>query len=137
MNLPDGIKHAVHMGANEAFMEWTCDPTEDNLEQLGASYQDIGEDAASDADAARYIADLAAWHDGSIEGSPATTFEALMCKAGIEFARGLIAEAAKIGTVPARVKPYMRELAPIVAGLKTMLANGDFDEEWLNETIWS
>ena len=136
MNIPDGIKHAVHMGANEAFMEWTCDPSEDNLEQLGASYQEIGEDAATEADAARHIADLAAWDDASIEGSGATKFEALMCKAGIEFARGIIAEAANIGAVPVRVKPYMRELAPLVAGLKKMLASGDLDEEWLTETIW-
>jgi len=35
MNLPDGIKHAVHMGANEA------------------------------ADAKRFVAELAAWDDGS------------------------------------------------------------------------
>ena len=59
-----------------------------------------------------------------------------MCKAGIEFARGIIAEAANIGAVPVRVKPYMRELAPLVAGLKKMLASGDLDEEWLTETIW-
>ncbi len=136
MNLPDGIKHAIQLGANEAFMEWTCDPSEDNLEQLGASYQGIGEAAASEADAARYIADLASWDDGSVEGSGATKFEALILKAGIELARGLIAGAANVGTVPDRVKPYMSELAPLVAELKNVLANGNLDEEWLIKTIW-
>lgn len=120
MNLPESIKHAVHMGANEAFLEWTCDPTEENLETLGGSYQSIGADGDT--------ADLAAWGDGD--------FETLMVKAGIEFARGIIAQAANIGSVPDRVKPYMTELAPLVAALKTALATGDMDDEAIGEMIW-
>ena len=122
MNLPEGIKHAVHMGANEAILEWTCDPTEENLGHLGASYQEIG--ATGDT------SDLAAWDDGGAD------FETLMCRAGIEFARGMIAEAANIGTVPARVQPYMPELAPLVAVLRQALATGDVDEEAIGKAIW-
>lgn len=136
MNLPDGIKHAIHMEANQAFLEWPCDPTEDGLEQLGASYQGVGEGAVPDGDAERYIADLAAWNDGTVEGSGATKFEALTCKAGLEFARGMIARAANVGAVPARVAPHVADHAPLVAALKQTLANGRFDEEWLNETLW-
>jgi hypothetical protein len=136
MNLPDGIKHAVQMGANEAILEWTCDPTEDGLDALGTSYQAIGDDAANAADAKRFIADLAAWDDGTATGSPGAKFEQVMCKAGIEFARGMIAQAAGIGTVPARVKPYLAELAPIVAALKDLLDGGDFDEDALSMMIW-
>jgi hypothetical protein len=136
MNLPDGIKHAVQLGANEAILEWTCDPTEAALDTLGASYQAIGDDAANAGDAKRYIADLAAWDDGTTTGSPGAKFEQLMCKAGIEFARGLIAKAAGIGTVPARVKPYMAELAPLVAALAEALGGKEVDEDSLPMMIW-
>lgn len=122
MNLPEGIKHAVHMGANEALLEWTCDPTEGGLEALGASYQEIGADGDT--------TDLAAWDDDG------AGFETLMVRAGIEFARGMIAEAANIGSVPDRVKPYMKELAPLVAMLRDALAGGDLDEEALSQAIW-
>jgi hypothetical protein len=139
MNLPEGIKHAVHMGANEAFLEWTCDPTEENLETLGSSYQEVvDETTITDEDATRFIADLAAWDDGSVDDSHAARarrFEALMCNAGIDFARGMIAQAANVGSVPDRVKPYLPALAPLVSLLKQAL-DGDFDEEALNETIW-
>ena len=140
MNLPEGIKHAVHMGANEAFLEWTCDPTEENLETLGSSYQEVvDETTISDADATRFIADLAAWDDGSVDDSHkarARRFETLMCNAGIELARGLIARAANVGAVPERVKPYLGELTPLVELLKQTLDEGDFDEEALHEAIW-
>jgi hypothetical protein len=139
VNLPEGIKHAVHMGANEAFLEWTCDPTEENLETLGSSYQEVvDETTISDADATRFIADLAAWDDGSVDDSHAARarrFERLMCNAGIDFARGLIAQAANVGAVPDRVKPYVAELSPLVEQLQRAL-EGDFDEEALHETIW-
>ncbi len=65
-------------------------------------------------------------------------FERLMCNAGIDFARGLIVEAAGAGAVHDRVKPYMRELAPLVAELKKAVAAGSFDESAydLNEAVW-
>ena len=127
MNLPDGIKHAVHMGANEAFLEWIFDPTEEYLDTLGGSYQGIG-DGAPDAQANAFIADLAAWDDGT-SASPGAKLDALVYAAGIEFARGLIAVAAGIGATPPRVQPYMAELAPLVIELKRALSEGSFDEE--------
>ncbi|HUS33345.1 MAG TPA: hypothetical protein VMZ53_32805 [Kofleriaceae bacterium] len=129
MNLPDGIKHAVHMGANE-FVEWlSVDPSEEELENLGATYQSVGEDAAPPDAAKQYIADLKAWDDGDTSQSPGAKFESMMYTAGIEFARGLIAAAAGVGTVPDRVKPHMAELTPLVDELKTAFAEGSFDEE--------
>ena len=123
MNLREGIKHAVHMGANEAILDWTCDPTEKNLQHLGASYQSIGAEGDT--------AELAPWNDDDT-----ADFETLMVRAGLEFARGMIAEAANIGSVPDRAKPYMAELAPLVAALKDALATGNINEESIGELIW-
>jgi hypothetical protein len=138
MNLPDGIKHAVHMGANEAFMEWIFDPTEEYLDTLGGSYQGMGADAVPAAEAKQYVADLKAWDDGKSAKSPGAKLDSLVYTAGIEFARGLIAAAANIGTVPPRVQPYMSELAPLVDELKTAVSEGSFDEEELDlaAIIW-
>jgi hypothetical protein len=65
-------------------------------------------------------------------------FETLMCNAGIDIARGLIAEATGEGDVPDRAKPYIAELAPLVAALKQAIADGDFDEAELDlaAIIW-
>src|SRR3569623_1712793 len=76
MNLPDGIKHAVEIGASAFFECLSVDPSEEELENLGATYQGIGDDAASPADAQRYIADHSAWDDGSEkESTPGATYE--------------------------------------------------------------
>ena len=145
MNLPDGIKHAVVMGANEAFNEWLFSAQDDPagaLETLGSSYQEVTTpDMFSEDDARRFVADLAAWDDGSVDASHdarVRRFEILMCNAGIDFARGLIAQAATVGAVPDRVKPYVSELAPLVAELKKAIAEGSFDDAAfdLNAAVW-
>jgi hypothetical protein len=145
MNLPDGIKHAVQMGANEVFYEWIDLHGEDPdgaLESLGASYQEITTpDMFNEEQARQLVADLAAWDDGSVDASHAQRvrrFERLMCNAGIEFARGLIAEATGEGAVPDRVKPYLPQLGPLVTALEESLDEGEFDEESfdLKSAIW-
>src|SRR3569833_742851 len=115
MNLTDGIKHAVEIGASEVF-EWSSvDPSEEELENLGATYQGIGDDAASPADAQRYIADLSEWDDGSVKDStPVATFEQLSFQVGLDFARAFAVDVANVVTLPARVKPYLKELAPLL-----------------------
>ncbi|MBA3459963.1 MAG: hypothetical protein H0T46_08375 [Deltaproteobacteria bacterium] len=139
MNLPDGIKHAVHMGANEALVEWlSVDPSEEELESLGSSYQSPGDDVVPPDEAKRYIDDLKKWDDGTVASSPGAKLNELIYAAGVEFARGIIAEGAKIGKVPTRAKPYMKELAPLVALMKEAMNEGSFDEEAvdLHAIIW-
>src|SRR5438093_5045835 len=99
MNLPNGIKHAVQMGANEVFLEWLDvrgDDPEEALASLGASYQEVTTPEMFTEDQAReLVADLAAWDDGGVDPSHAARvrrFETLMCNAGIDLARGMIAE---------------------------------------------
>lgn len=135
INAPEGVKQAIHMGANEAFCEWidrAADDPEGALDSLGATYQEaMTPDALTEDEARRLVADLAAWDDGTVDTSHAARshrFERLMCKAGIEFAHALIAEATGTGEVPDRVKPYLGELAPMVAELKKAIAAGGYDE---------
>lgn len=124
------------MGANEVFLEWldmqSYDPDE-ALESLGASYQEVTTpDMFTEDQARQLVADLAAWDDGSVDPSHAARvqrFERLMCNAGIDLARGMIAEATGHGDTPDRAKPYMAELAPLVAALKQAITDGSFDDQ--------
>lgn len=143
MNLPDGIKHALQMGANEVFYEWLdlqADDPEGALASLGASYQEVvTPEMLTEEQAERYVADLAAWDDGSIDPSHAARVERfvrLHCDAGIELARALIALATDTGDVPARVRSYEPALAPLVALLRTAIADGGFEEHDLAALIW-
>lgn len=146
MNLPAGIKHAVEMGANEVFLEWIelqADDPEGALEGLGASYQDvITPDMFTEDEVHGFVSDLAAWDDGSLDPTHRARvrrFHALVCNAGIDVARGLIAEATGTGDVPERVRPYVTELAPLIEELKRAVAVGTFDDSDfdIRAAIWS
>jgi hypothetical protein len=135
MRLPAGIKHAVQMGANEVLLEWVdcaADDPEGALESLGASYQEaVTPDMFSEDEVRALIADLAAWDDGSLDGSHRSRvrrFETLMCNAGIDFARGLIAQATGMCEVPPSVAPYMGELTALVDVVKQAVEAGTFDD---------
>jgi hypothetical protein len=145
MNLPDGLKHAVKMGADEVFLEWldlSKDDPEGALESLGASYQeDFRPDRFAEDDVIRWVADLAAWDDGIGHPSHAARvrrLEVLICDAGIEFARGMIAQATGEGEIPQRVRPYLPELTPLIDELKRAIAAGTFNDSSfdLDAAIW-
>ena len=146
MNLPDGLKHAVQMGADEVFLEWldlSRDDPEGALASLGASYQEVFRpDRFPEDDVVRWVEDLAAWDDGAGFSSHAARvrrLEVLICNAGIEFARGMIAQATGEGEIPERVRPYLPELAPLVDALKRAIAAGTFDDSSfdLAAAIWA
>lgn len=145
-NLPVGLKHAVQMGADEVFLEWLDlfrDDHEGALASLGASYQEVFRpERFAEDDVARWIEDLAAWDDddGGARSHAARVrrLEVLICEAGIEFARGMIAQATGEGEVPERVRPYLAELAPLVAGLERAIAAGDGEDASIDHSavIW-
>ena len=135
MDLPVGLKHAALMGANEVFLEWVdvhADDPEAALAGLGASYQDvITPDMFTEDEVRGFIDDLAPWDDGSIDPTHKARvrrFHTLLCNAGIDIARALIAEATGAGEVPERVLPFVTELAPLVEELKCAMDVGTFDD---------
>jgi len=146
MNLPEGIKHAVSMGANEVFIEWLdaiAEDPESVLDDLGSTYQGImTPDLITEPDARRMLGELAAWNTAPLpanHGALVERLQELQVMAGIEFARALIALALGNDDVPDRVKPYEDELGPLVSELKQALADGAFDEDAfdIQGVIWS
>lgn len=148
MNLPDGLKHAIEIGANEVFVEW-LDTVIENPDavidgsDIGSTYQGVlSEKDLSEADARKLLADLAPWDRGGHAKTHAGVIEDLEARllaAGIEFAHGLIALATDLDRVPERVKPFVSELTPLVEELEQAISDGSFDEGAydLHGTIWS
>lgn len=135
MQLSAGLKHAALMGAKEVFLEWVdvhAEDPEEALAGLGASYQDvITPDMFTEDEVRGFIDDLAAWDDRSIDPTHKARvrrFHTLVCEAGIEIARALIAEATGTGDVPERVQPFVAELAPLIEELKRAIAAGTFSD---------
>jgi hypothetical protein len=146
MNLPEGIKHAVSMGANEVFIEWLdaiAEDPESVLDDLGTTYQGVmTPELISETDARRMIGELGAWNSAPTptgHGALVTRLQELQVSAGIDFAKAMIALALGNDDVPDRVKPYEDELAPLVSELKQALADGSFDEDAfdIQGVIWS
>jgi hypothetical protein len=148
MKLPDGLKHAVEIGANEVFVEWLDIVVEDpeaviDGTDIGSTYQGaLSAKDLSEADAKKLLADLAPWsRDGNAKTHAGVLedLEARLLAAGIEFAHGLIALASDLDRVPERVKPFVGELTPLVEELEQAISDGSFDEGSydLHGTIWS
>lgn len=142
MNLPEGLKQAVAIGAHEVLLEWLPSVIRDpqavlDGNDLGSTYQPfLDEGAMPEADAARLLAELAPWDPGD-DGSAAVfpRLDASLLHAAIDVARALITLATGAGRVPATVAPFAGELAPLVAVVKQAIAGGSFDDD-VQSLIW-
>jgi len=142
MNLPEGLKQAVAIGAHEVLLEWLPSVIADpqavlDGNDLGSTYQPfLDEGAMPEADAQALLVDLAAWDPGD-DGSAAVfpRLDASMLHAAIDIARALITLATGAGQVPPAVAPFAHELAPLVDVVKQAVAGGSFDDD-VQSLIW-
>lgn len=142
MNLPEGLKHAVTLGANEVLLEWLPSVIEDpkaviDGNDLGSTYQAfLDESSIQETDAHRMLGELAAWDTAGPGATVYAQLDATLLRAALEFARGLISLATGVGSVPAAVRPYEAELAPLVATVKQAIADGAYDDEDVQSLVW-
>ena len=132
MSLPEGLKQAAEIAANEVLVEWIDDVIADPAaaaEQLGTTFQEyLAPESLDEAEARRLLDDVKAWDRGGDDG-PVARFARARFAAAMDIARALIAWTTEVGEVPEAVAPLEAELAALVDVVGGAIDEGGFDEE--------